>query len=113
MALEVLSYHTAVTEDETNEILQQIANDEEDPGGNIVVKKHHRHHDSSLRDFHFSDFDQSDVATVKLALTMFKDFKASRAVLVVVVGIVLSRWNLSWVCCVSSLQAGGEGGEKQ
>ena len=82
--MEVLSYHTAVTEEETNEILQQIANDDEEDsgGGNIVVKKNQRRQDHSLRDFHFSDFDQSDVATVKLALTMFKDFKASRPALV-------------------------------
>ena len=84
MALEVLSYHTAATSEETNAILQQIAyEDSEDEkqtgggggGGKGLMKRNRKHLHNSLRDFQFSDFDQSEMQTVKLALTMFKDFK--------------------------------------
>ena len=97
VALEVLSYHTAATTEETNAVLAQIASEEEgESGGSIgggtggggggggggkggrkVKTRHRQHYQESLRDFQFSDFDQSDVDTVKLALNMFKDFKVT------------------------------------
>ena len=90
----MLSYHTAATTEETNAVLAQIASEEEgESGGSIgggtgggggggkggrkVKTRHRQHYQESLRDFQFSDFDQSDVDTVKLALNMFKDFKVT------------------------------------
>ena len=86
----MLSYHTAATVEETNAVLEQIASEDEgeEKGkvaggggergggtGRVLKRKSRQHYQESLRDFQFSDFDQSDVDTVKLALTMFKDFK--------------------------------------
>ena len=49
-------------------------------GGGVITgrpptKRNRQQQRESLRDFQFSDFDQTDVATVKMALIMFKDFK--------------------------------------